>query len=72
MKVCEKNTRTSIKAPVIGTAKVLVYEEIVEARQIHDVKKSLQPEVDRPQSAAHQPPLKSQERYQEAMRKMKQ
>mgnify|MGYP001561180962 CR=1 FL=1 len=35
---CERNTRTSIIATVIGTAEVLVYEDIVEARQKHDVK----------------------------------
>jgi hypothetical protein len=34
----EKNTRTSIKATVVGTAKVLSYEDIVEAQQKRDVK----------------------------------
>jgi hypothetical protein len=34
----EKNTRTSIKATVVGTAKVLSYEDIVEAQQKRDIK----------------------------------
>jgi hypothetical protein len=34
----EKNTRTSIKATVVGTAKVLSYKDIVEAQQKRDVK----------------------------------
>lgn len=34
----EKNTRTSIKATVVGTVKVLSYEDIVEAQQKRDVK----------------------------------
>jgi hypothetical protein len=32
----EKNTRTSIKATVVGTAKVLSYEDIVEAQRKRD------------------------------------
>ena len=34
----EKTTRTSIKATVVGTAKVLSYEDIVEAQQKRDMK----------------------------------
>jgi hypothetical protein len=34
----EKTTRTSIKATVVGTAKVLSYEDIVEAQQKRDIK----------------------------------
>jgi hypothetical protein len=34
----EKNTRTSVKATVVGTAKVLSYEDIVEAQQKRDIK----------------------------------
>jgi hypothetical protein len=34
----EKNTRTSIKATVAGTAKILSYEDIVQAQQKRDVK----------------------------------
>jgi hypothetical protein len=34
----EKTTRTSMKATVVGTAKVLSYEDIVEAQQKRDMK----------------------------------
>jgi len=34
----EKTTRTSIKATVVGTAKVLSYEDIVESQQERDMK----------------------------------
>jgi hypothetical protein len=34
----EKNTHTSIKATVVGTAKVLSYEDIVETQQKRDIK----------------------------------
>jgi hypothetical protein len=34
----EKTTRTSVKATVVGTAKVLSYEDIVEAQQKRDLK----------------------------------
>jgi hypothetical protein len=34
----EKTTRTSIKATVVGTAKVMSYEDIVEAQQKRDMK----------------------------------
>jgi hypothetical protein len=36
----EKITRTSIKATVVGTAKVLSYEDIVEAQQKRDIKEA--------------------------------
>jgi len=36
----EKNTRTSIKATVVGTAKVLSYEDIIEAQQKRDMKEA--------------------------------
>jgi len=36
----EKNTRTSIKATVVGTAKVLSHEDIVEAQQKRDMKEA--------------------------------
>jgi hypothetical protein len=36
----EKTTRTSIKATVVGTAKVLSYEDIVEAQQKRDTKEA--------------------------------
>lgn len=34
----EKTTRTSIKATVVGTARVISYEDIVEAQQKRDMK----------------------------------
>ena len=34
----EKTTRTSIKATIVGTAKVMSYEDIVEAQQKRDMK----------------------------------
>jgi hypothetical protein len=36
----EKTTRTSIKATIVGTAKVLSYEDIVEAQQKRDTKEA--------------------------------
>lgn len=36
----EKTTRTSIKATVVGTAKVLSYEDIVEAQRKPDIKEA--------------------------------
>src|SRR5580700_9208545 len=36
----EKTTRTSIKATVVGTVKVLSYEDIIEAQQKHDIKEA--------------------------------
>jgi hypothetical protein len=37
-KTTKRPTRTSIKATVVGTAKVLSYEDIVEAQQKRDIK----------------------------------